>query len=62
MRNDLLQSAALEPYIINLVTPLALKKGDGAVDWLSINNVEVVEDEREVILDRIDFIDQGRQD
>ena len=38
------------------------KKGDGTVDRLGIDNVKVVEDEGEVILNRIDFIDQGRQD
>ena len=38
------------------------KKGDCAVDRLGIDNVEVVEDESEVVLDRIDFIYQARQD
>ena len=38
------------------------KKGDRVVDRLGIDNVVVVEEKSEVVLDRMDFIDQGGQD
>ena len=38
------------------------KEDDSIVDGLGLENVVVVEDESEVVLNRIDFIDQCRQD
>ena len=38
------------------------QQSDCAVDRLGIDKMVVVEDESEVVPDRIDFIDQGGQD
>ena len=38
------------------------QKGDGAVDRFGVDDVVIVEDERDVLIVRSDLVDQTRQD